>query len=221
MDFVLKEVFTKMSLVGNYDKTVWSDWNNTYIDKVEISNHIYSTFNSPYIPIGHVLMPLDELVKNAEGSKHYNDLLYSSCYIKPFYAFKYIQSIWNGEEYGGIPLNHKDTSNFNLGGFTYCLWCGEAEVLDGADTMMCEECELAHGNSENELFTYCDCCGRRIYADDAYVIGDDDICEDCYDRHASRCERCGEVCWNEDIHYYEEHDIYLCSECLDEINEGE
>ena len=221
MDFILKEVVAKMRLIGSDDRSVWSNWNNTYVEKMELSNHIYSTFHSPYIPVGHTLVALDEFVQNAEGSKHYNDVLYSSCYTKPLYAFKYLQSLWNGEEYGGMPLNHKDTSNFHLGGFTYCLWCGEAEVLDGADTMMCEKCELEHGSSENELFTYCDCCGRRIYADDAHIIGDEDICEDCYDKHASVCERCGEVCWNEDIHYYEENDTYLCSECLDEINEGE
>ena len=71
------------------------------------------------------------------------------------------------------------------------------------------------------MFTYCGCCGRRIFADDAYGIGDEDICEDCYDKHASKCESCGEVLWNENIHFHEPTDSYVCEDCLYEINEGE
>lgn len=219
IDFVLHQALPSSKLICTSDKRhSWTDWNDTLIDKIKLSNGIEYDFDSMYIPVGSQLIALDDLVQNVEGSKHYNDVLYSSCY-KPIYAFKYMPHMFEIE--GGIPLISKDFTTFNIGGFTYCLWCGEAEVLDGADTMMCEKCELEHGSSDNELFTYCDNCGRRIYADDAYIIGEEDLCEDCYDKYASRCERCGEVVWNENIHFHEATESYVCDDCLYEINEGE
>ena len=217
INFVLKNVLPTAKLIDNDNRYQWTDWNNTLIDKVGLTNGIGIIFNSAYVPIGNDLISLEDLVQNDPGSKHYNDVLYSSCY-KPIYAFRYLTNLW---EEGGMSITTKTTTTFMLGGKTYCLWCGEEECLTGADTMMCEKCELEHGSSDNEIFTYCGCCGRRIFADDAYGIGDEDICEDCYDKHASKCERCGEVVWNENIHFHEDTDSYVCEDCLYELNEGE
>ena len=114
-----------------------------------------------------------------------------------------------------------EDTQFHIGGYTYCLWCGEEESLMGADTMFCEKCELEHGTSDNELFTYCDSCGRRIYADDAYIVDDDDLCEDCFNKYCTRCECCGEVIWNDYIHYHEKTNQYVCEDCLYDLNEQE
>ena len=85
--------------------------------------------------------------------------------------------------------------------------------------MMCEKCELEYGHSDNEMFTICDSCGRRIYTDDSYSIGDELWCQHCFDKFAHRCEYCGEVVYEEQIRYHEETQQYVCECCLEELNE--
>jgi hypothetical protein len=180
---------------NHYRKYAWSDWNNSLIEECKLTNNILVEFDTVYVPIGRELLPLDKVVVEGDGSKNYNDVLHSSCY-KPIYAFKYIKYLWD-EECGGIPATYINTTKFNIGGFTYCLWCGVAECLNGADTMMCEQCELEHGTSENDLFTTCDNCGRRIYTDNSYAVGDDSVCQHCFDKYARHCDCCEEVVYDD------------------------
>ena len=111
-----------------------------------------------YITDTRRLYSVHDVVKEAKGSKFYNDLFYSSCY-KPKYSLAHERG------FGFWTLMNKDTK-IELGGFTYCLHCGEKEILNGEDTMMCESCEYKYGNSDSELFSYCDVCGDRHYTDD-------------------------------------------------------
>ena len=85
--------------------------------------------------------------------------------------------------------------------------------------MMCEKCELEHGTSENDLFTTCDNCGRRIYTDDSYAVGDDNVCQHCFDKYARRCECCEEVVYDDQICYHEGTQQYVCKYCYEELNE--
>ena len=217
MDIVLKDMLSQAGLCKCYQTgSAWSDWNDTLISKISLTNDIEVNLDSPYIPIGNHLTPLRDLVKNGEGSKQFNDVLYSSCY-KPIYAFQYVKYSW--DESGGHMANWVDITKFNIGGFTYCLWCGEEECLTGADTMMCEKCELEYGHSDNEMFTICDSCGRRIYTDDSYAVGDELWCQHCFDKYAHRCECCGEIVYEERIRYHEGTQQYVCEYCLEELNE--
>lgn len=55
---------------------------------------------------------------------------------------------------------------------------------------------------EEEPYAHCDRCGADIAdEEDAYNApgGDSTICEDCWERHTSRCERCEESCWENDL----------------------
>lgn len=216
MDIVLKDFLPMAGICKSEPEYGWTDWNSTLISKISLSNDIEVHFDCPYIPVGHTLMALDDLVKNGEGSKQFNDVLSSSCY-KPIYTVKYMKHIWDGS--GGHSTTWPGSTTFHIGGYTYCLWCGEEECLEGADTMLCEECELEHGHSESDMFTYCDSCGRRIYADDACTVGDEDWCEHCFDKYAKRCECCGEAFHEDYIHYNEATQQYVCSYCLEELNE--
>lgn len=216
MNFVLKEALPGANLIKCEKNSYgWSNWITTLIAETTLSDGTKLEFDSAYVPIGSQLKAIDEFFVPIEGSKQYNDVLYSSCY-QPIYAFKYLESFWSDEK---TPLTSINTTKFAVGGFTYCLWCGEKEAMLGADTMMCETCELEHGTSDNEMFTYCDCCGRRVFFDETYGVGDEEVCEDCYHKHCTRCECCEEVVWNEDIHYHEESEQYICTFCLEEKSE--
>lgn len=217
LDIVLKDVVTSLINTSNSSDTIkWSDWNNTMVEKLQLSNNICSEFFAPYVPVGDYLVSLDELVVNGEGSKQFNDVLNSSCY-KPVYAFQYRLPFWGWCE-GGWPLTHPKTTKFIIGGYTYCLHCGKEECLMGAGSMMCEKCELKYGTSDNDMFTYCDSCGRRIFTEDAYSIEDDYICEDCFNKYCRKCEKCGKITWGDYIHFDEKTNQYLCDECLYDEN---
>ena len=216
MDIVLKDFLPMVGICKSEKESFWTDWNNTLITKATLTNDISIEFDSPYIPIGRQLIALDNLVKDGDGSKHFNDVLNSSCY-KPIYTFKCMKHIW--DDTGGYPTTWQGATAFHIGGFTYCLWCGEEECLTGADTMLCEQCEFEHGHSESELFTYCDCCGRRIYVDDSYAVGDEGWCEHCFDKYAKRCDCCGEASHIDYIHYHERTQQYVCEYCEEELNE--
>ena len=219
MDIVLKDLLPKAKIcTTQYKAEHWSDWNKFLMEEVKITDDIKISFDSPYIPVGFELVRLDELVQVGDGAKNFNDVLNSSCY-KPIYSFKYRKDLWDGEN--STPLTDKNTTTFSVGGYTYCLWCGKKETLLGADTMMCESCELEHGNSDNDLFTFCDNCGRRIYVDDSYAVGDETVCSNCFDKYCRRCECCGDLMYEDQIHYHEPTQQYVCEFCLEELNELE
>lgn len=219
IDFVLKTLLPESGIIPHSDirTEVWSDWNDKLIENVDLSNHIKSHFGFPYIPIGYGLLPLNEVVKDGDGAKQFNDVLRSSFY-KPIYAFKYLQPWYSS--YGGTPATSMEETKFSIGGYTYCLWCGENECLEGADTMMCADCELEHGNSDSDIFAYCPSCGHRYIYDEGYdVNGEDSVCPDCYEKYCTTCEKCGMTVYNEDIKYYEEDNAYLCRHCYERVKE--
>ena len=217
MDIVLKELLPDAGICQKeYGVSDWTGWNNVLLSEINMTNGLKISFDSPYIPVGFELMRLDELVIVGEGAKNFNDVLTSSCY-KPIYAFKYRLGFW--ADANGAPMTQRSTTTFSIGGYTYCLRCGVEETLLGADTMMCERCELEHGNSDNDLFTFCDNCGRRIYVDDSYVVGDETVCSHCFDKYCRKCECCGEILYEDQIHYHEPTQQYVCEFCLEELNE--
>ena len=213
MDFVLKNFIPTIETYCAGKDVEWSDWNPIISKRMKLTNDISINMDTSYVPFGHYLKPLDELVKDADGAKQFNDLLHSSCY-QPIFSFKYYVDYFGGKE-----MYISTHTKFSIGAYTYCLRCGEEECLNGADTMMCEACELNYGSSDNEMFTYCDCCSRRIYADDAYFVGDEHLCPECYDKYFRECEQCGEIQHIDFIHFHELTEQYVCEYCLEELNE--
>ena len=212
MDIVLNKLLIKAGICYRPQddaSTYWTPWCGDMIKETVVAGQTHR-LNDSFVYVGGDLMGLHTLMVDALGSKQYNDVLYSSCY-NPIYTIRGYHGHWN-DELTTSPIATK----FVVGEMTYCLWCGEEECLSGADTMLGEKCELAHGSADNEMFTFCDCCGRRMYSDDAYIVGDEEVCYECFNTQCSTCEECGEAVWNEDIHYNEATDQYLCTWCLQE-----
>lgn len=198
----------------NYE---WTDWNNKLIDKIEMTNGLIMEFDYPFIPIGDTLLPITDVITDAPGSKHFNDVLDSTCY-NPIYAFKYHRYPWLNE--GGYSMTSTLSTKFLIGERTYCLQCGEAEVMSrGSETMRCEECELQYGTVENDNFCRCDSCNDRIYSEDVYLFEDELLCEHCYETQTCECERCNERVWKENIRYYKPEGSYICKWCFEDLEE--
>lgn len=145
-----------------------------------------------------------QLITDAKGSRHYNDLLNSSCY-RPYYMF------------AKSPYSGPKDIHFSIGSAVDCLMCGDGYIAS-IDTMMCPNCECEYGDSENEDYAHCDCCGARFWSGDGTWVDDDwFVCPSCYDRECFVCEECDEVFYNSEKHFV--NGKFVCERCLQEIEE--
>ena len=203
--------------ITRYDKrSHWANWSDYAItsfnrDDVPDKNHeLHIDFNFDYVPVSGALVKLNELVTDKDGSKHFNDVLKSSCY-KPMYTYLITKNLWGNDYYCNADLH----THFDIGGYTYCLRCGKEEVVESCSTMMCYDCELAYGISENDNFGFCKHCGCRLEVDKAYYVSEDIYCDDCYEHYTERCANCGDSFLREDMIYDEKSEKYFCEWCHD------
>lgn len=91
-----------------------------------------------------------------------------------------------------------------------CEECGSHTELFLINEMyLCENCL-------DELFPECHDCGERVSSDDMNNTGyGHEVCNDCLENY-SRCEECGEMWLEDDIHYSERIDGYVCNDCWDD-----
>lgn len=189
----------------------WSNWHNDEFRNFKFAGDDEGRdemwFRNVYIPMKDKLYLKNELIEDCENPMHFNDLLRSSCYI-PYYC-------WQKRSWG-----YNNEIHFTIGGEIPCLRCGEHPVAQ-TDDMLCQNCELEYGNSEDEMYTTCSCCGRRILYDDSYYVesSGENICEYCADRECRECDNCGELYWNNEISYDKKNHDYRCEHCHSEQQE--
>ena len=162
-----------------------------------------------YIVYHGALVPLEDIVRQGSGALNYNDVLYSTCYKYPYYAILN-DYCWNTRLWD-------DNNRVTVGGEVPCLHCHN-ELIRNAETMRCDDCELEFGFEDNDNYGHCECCGCRIHFDDAYYVGDDYICDHCFNNECFVCDNCGEAYYNSEKHCVEvEQDEveYICSHCYE------
>lgn len=190
--------------------TKWSDYSVSKITNDDIG--VSFDLDDEYIPMTDKLVSLYDLVVDKDGSKHFNDVLKSSCY-KPMYSYLAYENNWN---HNNCIYAASSRTNFEIGGMTYCLRCGHNEIIDSSESMMCYDCEYQYGTSENDIFCFCSECGARLLTDNSYYVNDETYCEECYDKYAARCARCGDTYRLEDMIYDDESEVYYCKWCNEE-----
>ena len=205
LDFVKNKVFPRANL-GDF---------STWIDKKYCGfkdKDVYSNFSHSYVPVVDGLVPLNELVINEPGSLQFNDVLSSSCY-DALYAYKKVEC-FGGYKYAPM---HKFT-RFHVGGKCNCTRCGKYPI-EITSSFMCNDCELEYGDSEDDMFAYCPCCGSRYYYDDGvWVEGDEEcVCPSCADSETTICDCCGTRHYTSAMVYSRKHNKYLCPDCWDEM----
>ncbi len=190
-------------------KDVWHycSWTDPLITEVPDSYGHQYDLNSHYIMIRGNLHELKDIVIDCENPLHFNDVLKSS-YYKPHYT-----------AYNNRPWFREPISRIYVGAGCNCLRCGE-KPIEITETFMCNDCDLQYGTFNADIYTTCDCCGRRIYIDDAIIVGEDEVCEDCAKTECFYCENCEEIYYNDSKVYLEEEDRYVCCDCADFLEKG-
>ena len=210
LDYVKNKIFPKANL-GEF-----SPWLSKKYRSFE-EKGVYSNFAHTYVPVVDGLIPLNELMVNEPGSLQFNDVLSSSCY-DALYAYRQKESAFFKHMY--VP-QHK-TTRFHVGGKCNCTRCGEYPI-EITSSFMCNECELEYGDSEDDMFAYCPCCGSRYFYDDGVWVNDDEecVCPNCAATETTECDCCGERYYSQNIIFSRKHDKNLCPHCWEEIKEEE
>lgn len=203
-------VETYIAWGGDTKRYEWKGWYNDYIDESHrASGEDVRIEQFRYCIINNGIYDKNKIVHDVPDSRHFNDVLRSTCYDAPYYMFK---RYWS-------PVMD---INVEVGAKVKCLYCGE-EYITTSDTMMCPDCECKYGNSESDDYSICDCCGRRFPSRDGRYVGIDEdeefICPNCQDLETFTCEICGNLYYNSDIRYEGERGIYVCKHCKSEKEE--
>lgn len=191
-------------LLATLHKEPWTycDWTDPVVAEVPDSyGHTYD-LNSDYIMIRGQLLELPGLVIDCPNPLHFNDILRSSCY-KPHYT-----------AYNNRPWFKENVSKVHVGAECKCLRCGQAPIRI-TESFMCDDCDIQYGEFNQDIYTTCDCCGRRIFIEDAIDVENEEICEECLRNECFYCEECEEPHFNDSKVYIEEEDIYVCSRCAE------
>lgn len=183
----------------------WSPW---YHDRISKYTHVSDTGQQleythnlylNYYPMNGRLYGDKDIIKDADYSHHYNDLLNSTCYT-PWYCWR---------------IDTSADIHFTLGGEMPCLICGRNHI-DYTDRMMCYDCACDRGIGAEDLCT-CDRCGREFDENQGHWVEDEYLCPDCYYEDTTECEMCGDRFCDEDMNYDEETDAYYCNYCYNRL----
>ena len=189
------------------DEENWSLWYNKLItnngldpEEKHWDNYQFDQSES-FLFIGNQCYRMDELVIDPDDPLHYNDLLYSGCYI-PYYMFK---KAWRGCQRVAF---HIGTPNI------CCLQCGGSNnpIESGRGTMLCDECQSK--KAEDEMYWTCSCCGRRYYCEDGGWVDSTSeyVCPECEHSETFICEECGLRHWTSE-HRTDQNGRWLCESC--------
>lgn len=93
----------------------------------------------------------------------------------------------------------------------YCSNCGT--VIDTDDyeefngEILCSDCI-------DNFTSICDCCGERIWSENAYGDEYTSLCNHCYHTHYTRCSNCDALIHEDDVYHLDGYDY--CHDCYDE-----
>ena len=193
-----------------------ADYVDSYVpyDATDMEDAVSLT--TRYIIYDNQLVDIRRVVQEGSNCLNYNDILKSTCYKYPYYAIY--------DPYGYHSVDHLLANPIMVGEEVPCLHCGE-ELIHNPETMRCDDCELEYGTEENDVYSSCDCCGARIYVDDAICVGDDGdlICDSCFHAHAFVCDCCGNVYYEADKVFIpdknnEEDGSWYCRGCYEDMD---
>lgn len=220
LDFVLSDLLPKTKLYDASDsepfKSYWSKWSNKTITMVEdnIAGEDLE-LTEKYIPVAGRLVSINSIVKDGRNTRHYDDILYSTCYT-PYYSKRRRKDSWSGEEYDNV-FFHK--LKFNIGKEVHCLCCENLLIL-GYGQMGCPKCTESDSYWTNlDNYERCAICGNTINNEDGYWVnhGSTIVCHRCREKDAYYCHRCDEYFTYDMMKFNLKRNRCYCSSCNEDI----
>lgn len=200
LETVRKAFLPKDEASTFFEPIKWSHWHNDYLSSLpSYTSHpedAYSLLEDSYLFAQGQIFKLSDVVEDADLSTHYNDVLKSTIYTKPWYIFK--------KNYFLINNVH-----FSIGASAVCPRCGEHKILS-PDKMYCPDCTQEVDNNE----VICDICGHCYETkEDSFIR----LCPVCAPRYSFYCEKCGQLELTANQHF--ENKQFICYNCWRKLNE--
>ena len=220
LDIVKEKLLPEIVFI-NEEKEHWCNWSNILLNSVyDEENDEKYYFDYTYIPIDGKLLKLEDYVKDASYSTHFNDVKYSSCY-KPYYSKLKEDCLC----FGDIEKTQSKNEYVMVGSATNCLHCN-AELVAEHDLMICNNCFSKYYSKNPLYYRYgdlirCVNCGELFSEEEICYIEDEPYCRDCYDDLRAICDRCGCAVLQDNLIYDEREDQYICIYCKEYLDERE
>lgn len=156
------------------DDLDWSLWSNVYLtNDINIENENFNLVHD-WFPMNGRLYEKESVIQDCKYPLHYNDLLRSSYYTKPYYM-NAVKNTWVRVK----------TPKIKVGSEVSCLCCGS--LLEESQTMICDDCD----NYDN-IYYHCELCNKSIVlGQNSFDLDNCTICEDCLSQKTLVCSKCG------------------------------
>ena len=192
--------------------STWSGWHDDVLTGYSYKNGKDSQLVPDYdwtktVVLGGRYYNLYDLVKDGEGSRHFNDLLRSN-YYTPFYCWNRRAACDASSRYS----SGRGTS-FTIGASAPCICCGEENVAL-TDVMMCEPCAFDSASYDNDDLGTCDCCGNRCWWDDLWETNTNEyVCPHCRETECVKCAECECLTFKDFALWDRGTENYYCRDC--------
>lgn len=211
----IKYIKNELLPLNGFDS--WSKFYNATISELKDPESDTTFHFEKHIPVGSVLRPLKQLVKNGDITWHYNDILYSSCY-KPLYSFRVkkinLTSPFDDTDKSMYINMINENTSFEIGHKCKCPICNEF-YIGASDKICCDHCRQKYNLYSNDDYVECDCCGLSVPEEESYYLAHSNnyVCAYCYHTELAQCHICGARDFSGHFIYDPEKDIHLCSYC--------
>ncbi len=182
-NLLLELIKTEASKMFDFDYSEWIDDYHSVTTFKGMGGSVYTVRHPKKIfCAGGETHSYTEIVMNEEGTLQFNDLLDSSVYLNPYYAFA-LRKGWDGWPID-VPIKMAHTK-IKVGHKCKCLICNKKDITM-SESFLCPTCMIKTGQAfDDSIFGTCWHCGNRFVLDDGKMIEDldgctHDICEDCY-----------------------------------------
>ncbi len=189
----------------------FTSWENRYINFcIDKDTDEKLILNGKHIYLNGDIFKIDQIVHQHCMGLNYNDILHSTCYEYPFYAYK--------GSFNKLIITEQDI--ITLGGPVKCLHCGK-ELITSPNSMRCDHCEIEYGYEDNDDIGICACCGTRLWLDDAACVEpyEEYVCQRCMEQECFVCDQCGNVYYKNEMKYIDGSEGWYCRECYEEARE--
>ena len=202
---ILKEVIKLIKDNSNYN--YWTNWDNSCLTEYTDGNN--NTYYTDRYIMGKPfeLMRFHDIIEESDNPLHYNDILHSSVYDRPYYCYRSSLYSEGRSCYRG--------GKFYMGSDVYCINCDHQHIYADNNSMLCEDCF-------EELFEHvmeCEGCGRMVNKEELVNFRDILICEDCFNNYTAVCGLCGERYWTSDGEHNIINEHFYCYGCLNKEEE--
>lgn len=234
---ILKEQHDRENSPKNNESNVWffhltdipkeyGGWRCDYLEDYQPAGQDnWISLAQRYVVVQCHIYDIRDIVVEGRGALNYNDILFSTCYKKPYYA-----CLKNGWTH----IKRNDENNrIVVGGPVPCLECGEYNIED-SHMMSCRNCYQDEDYDDYDSYVSCGSCGCRHHVDDSNVvilynpyggIWEEAVCDECYSKYCFNCPECGESFYKDsgvmiglDANGDE---IWICKQCHKEMEKEE